>query len=188
MKKLLTAAMLATGLYLGDAQATGGTCSVSGYDCLLDYDCPGNEICVVIGGGSTPCRDTSECYDGFYCKFTSGSTGVCTPYPDCSNGCTNCDTTAWTEHAPGYLTRVVATCDTTFCTCSKKTEYRCAPGYYGVPPSGGSGCSLCPSADGAAGISDAGSTDITNCRIPSGTAFSYSTGSGTYTDDCYYTK
>ena len=66
--------------------------------------------------------------------------------------------------------------------------YRCAGGAYGTASGGNtsitnlSGCSRCPSG----GTSSAGSTSITSCYIPSGTTFSEASGTGTYTQNCYY--
>lgn len=97
-----------------------------------------------------------------------------------------------------------------------ETNYRCAAGYYGTPTSTTSGCNACPSnatcsagsttfscnkgyykngtictacptSGGIAGTtSAAGATSITSCYLPSGASFSDSTGSGTYTGNCYY--
>lgn len=62
-------------------------------------------------------------------------------------------------------------------------KYRCKQGYYGTDKS----CTRCPSSGGVYGTTaDAGATAITECYIPSGTAFSDTSGSGTYTGDCYY--
>lgn len=69
--------------------------------------------------------------------------------------------------------------------CSSQKEYGCQPGYY---YSGGTGssyaCDKCPSPGTSWGNEETG--DITSCYIPSGTAFSDTTGSGTYKGACYY--
>lgn len=99
-------------------------------------------------------------------------------------GCTNgCSTTAWTAKSTGYEMRDY--CNTTNCTTTK--QYRCAVGYYGTSTNGTSGCTRCPASGGVYGTTAAaGSTVITSCYIPSGSSFSDSTGSGTYTGNCYY--
>lgn len=108
----------------------------------------------------------------------------CTADP-CAGGCSNCTTSAWSAAGTGYEKRTVATCNCK--TCNKSTEYRCARGYYGSSMNGTTGCSRCPASGGAYGTTaSAGSTAITACYIPSGTSFSDTTGSGTYTGNCYY--
>lgn len=189
MRKLFLIASVCVGLMAKmDAGIAMSYCSSSGLTCMTDADCLPDEICF-SGGGVGSCTDSLQCPGGYYCKFTSGgSIGTCTPYPDCFNGCPDCNTTAWSAHSSGYEKRAVATCDTTFCTCTKKTEYRCAAGYYGTSTNGASGCTRCPSFGGGYGSSAAGSTVITNCYISSGSSFAESTGSGTYTSNCYYGK
>ena len=50
-------------------------------------------------------------------------------------------------------------------------------------------CWICPLSGGTAGRSaDKNDTGITACYIPSGSTFSDTTGSGTYTGNCYYVK
>lgn len=71
---------------------------------------------------------------------------------------------------------------------TSRFAYRCASGAYGTARGSSysignlSGCSRCPSG----GTSSAGSTSITSCYIPSGTAFNETSGTGTYTQNCYY--
>lgn len=187
MKSIMLIAVCITAAFA--SKAIGGTCSSSGLACMTDNDCLPYEQCIGSGGGggNTTCTNTSQCYDGFYCKFTTGSTGICTPYPDCSSGCPNCDTTTWTAHSDGYQKRTVATCNTTYCICSKNTEYRCATGYYGTSTNGISGCTRCPSSGGVYGITaSSGAKSITECYLPAGTTGSDNTGSFTYTGNCYY--
>lgn len=86
--------------------------------------------------------------------------------------------------------------DSTTCATTEKTS--CKAGYYGespqlfkrLPTSTCSGCTECPSsADGLPTTSTPGDNDtITKCFIPSGAAFSDSTGNGTYTENCYYNE
>lgn len=73
------------------------------WDCSTDYDCPPDqayccssnhtcfnpnyETCDTGGGQHSPCTDTTNCNEGYYCQMTSGSTsGTCQPLPDCEPG------------------------------------------------------------------------------------------------------
>lgn len=71
------------------------------------------------------------------------------------------------------------------CTANPKTYTSCKPGYY---LSDGD-CKRCPSSGGVYGTTaDKNTGGITSCYIPSGNSFSDSTGSGTYTGNCYYSN
>ncbi len=102
---------------------------------------------------------------------------------DCDGTCDDCESTSWTSNGTGRQTRVVATCDTATCKCSKITQTRCIAGYYGTGfgLNGSSGCDRCPSG----GSSIAGTTKITGCYINSG---SDATGAYVFTSPCYYTE
>ena len=102
----------------------------------------------------------------------------------CDGTCSDCTTSAWTAGNTGYQKRTYASCNTATCVCTKRTQYRCAAGYYGTSSNGTSGCTRCPSN----GSSTAGATAITSCYLPSGTTGSDSTGSYTYTSNCYYSN
>ena len=102
----------------------------------------------------------------------------------CDGTCSDCTTSAWTAGNTGYQKRTYASCNTATCVCTKTAQYRCAAGYYGTSSNGTSGCSRCPSN----GSSTAGATAITSCYLPSGTTGSDSTGSYTYTSNCYYSN
>lgn len=102
----------------------------------------------------------------------------------CDGTCIDCTTTAWTTGNTGYQKRTYASCNTSTCVCTKTTQYQCAAGYYGTSNNGTSGCTRCPSS----GSSAAGTTAITSCYLPSGTTGSDSTGSYTYTANCYYSN
>lgn len=128
------------------------------------------------GSGKT-CWSAADCLPDEYCLGIGGGGGGCST-------CSDCTTIDWGAYSTGYEKRTVATCNTSTCVCTKTAEYRCAVGYYGTSTNGTSGCTRCPES----GQSVAGSTDITSCYLPAGTAFSDSTGSGTYTSDCYYTE
>lgn len=103
---------------------------------------------------------------------------------DCSAGCSGCTSTDWAALRTGYQSRTVATCSCT--TCIKKTEYRCASGFYGTSTNGTSGCTQCPSDGTIVGTSAAGSTERTSCYIAAGTTFSESEGDGLYSGTSYY--
>ncbi len=69
------------------------------------------------------------------------------------------------------------------CTAGGNSTFTCNKGYY----KNGTSCTRCPASGGTYGTtSAAGATSITSCYLPSGTSFSDSTGSGTYTGNCYY--
>ena len=172
-----------------NAFAVNGIClNNPSYHCRSDSDCPNGDRCMAIGSGGSgsSCTNSNQCQDGYYCKITSGSSGICTPYPDCSDGCPDCESTAWSAYSTGYQKRTVATCNTTMCTCSKKTEYRCATGYYGTTTNGKSGCTQCPPSNGISATSDAGATLVTQCYLPSGATGTDATGTFIYTTNCYY--
>ncbi|MDE5615699.1 MAG: hypothetical protein K2I81_02605 [Alphaproteobacteria bacterium] len=133
----------------------------------------------------------SDSLNGFECSakeigtcscYTNGS-GTST-YNCVCNGCSNCNSSEWENYGTGYQRRNIAYCSCN--SCSRYYSYRCAEGYYGTTSNGTSGCTRCPASGGIYGMSAAGSTTITACYIPSGTGFSDSTGSGIYTENCYY--
>lgn len=65
-------------------------------------------------------------------------------------------------------------------TCTSATSFRCNAGYYKNEDS----CTACPNG----GTSAAGATSITSCYLPSGTTGTDSSGTYTYTLNCYYTN
>ncbi len=99
---------------------------------------------------------------------------------DCAEPCTS--TTEW------KLSEVACIQSRKICenNCVVRTEYRCNDGCYGTASSDGtSGCTACPKSGRKNGQSVAGSNKaITSCYLSG--AFSDSTGSGTYTNNCYY--
>ncbi len=132
----------------------------------------------------------SKCITGY--DLTYDTTGISTT---CGNahttkctkctGCSNCNSTGWASDGTGYESRIVRTCSCN--TCTSSTQYRCARGYYGTPAGNTSGCNRCPASGGVYGTTDsAGSTDVTKCYLPTDTAFSDGTGSGTYTGKCFF--
>ena len=104
--------------------------------------------------------------------------------------CRNCKTTTSTRN--GVITTTTATmlsnCPTGLtgtitCSCRRTYSYKCAAGYYGQPKSSLMGqCTECP----GNGTSAVGSTSITSCYLPSGTSCSDTSGTCTYTSNCYY--
>lgn len=71
------------------------------------------------------------------------------------------------------------------CSGGNGSTFICNQGYY----KSGSACARCPASGGVYGTTKStGATSITACYIPSGTAFTDTGGSGSYTGDCYYTN
>lgn len=91
-----------------------------------------------------------------------------------------CPNTTWTDvSGQNYQVRCNDSQRLTYC------ENRCKQGYYGSSTA----CERCLASGGTYGTtSGPGASAITECYLPSGTSFSNSTGSGTYTDNCYYTN
>ncbi len=79
-----------------------------------------------------------------------------------------CSSTSWTSAGSGKEVRCVK--GTTSASC----EYRCAANYYG----NGTTCTACPSFNGIAATSSAGSTSCSGCCIASGSTYSFSDGVG----------
>ena len=106
-----------------NAFAAVGYCSNNpGIVCMDPADCGGGTCLFSAGGLGSPCIRNNQCMDGFFCSMLSSNQGICTPYPDCSNGCTDCESTSWSAHSTGYEKRTTATCNTTTCVCSKKNR------------------------------------------------------------------
>jgi len=143
-----------------------------------------------ISGAQYDIPTCPQCANGYILKKHSANLSPsCTVEyydceKDCSAGCSNCNSTSWAALRTGYQSRTVATCSCT--TCSKRTEYRCAAGYYGSTTNGTSGCTRCPAEDNAQGTSSAGSTAKTSCYIPSGTGFSNTSGKGSFAGNSYF--
>ena len=113
-------------------------------------------------------------------------------FKGCKCVCSNCSSeTTYSAAGTGYQKKInrYCECSSGVATCKETTVYQCAVGYYGRSTNGTSGCTRCPASGGIYGTTAAaGSTAVTSCYIPSGTTFSDSTGSGTYTGNCYYTN
>ncbi|MBD5389454.1 hypothetical protein HDR63_04335 [bacterium] len=83
-----------------------------------------------------------------YPEFSSTSDGYgrCI---DVGDVCDICDfKTSWTAASTGYVTRKVGSCGSATNCALSIVQYRCAAGYYGIDPVGGSssatGCTVCP--------------------------------------------
>lgn len=137
---------------------------------------PGCSSGSLMGKGSACYYNCTSCKLG-YTLVSKSSMGY--TYKKCIlSDCVSCASdTSWSTAGTGTEKRTYRDCDP--CDgCIESTSYRCIADYYG---SNGN-CTPCPSS----GTSATGSTAITSCYIPSGSRFSDSTGSGTYTDKCYY--
>lgn len=165
MKKTITLLCgAAVGLILANdavARPCGGTYTV---------------FCQTKLGEATCCRRSSETCADAGCSDTDLPIVPIEP-PTCPYKCPD---TLWTNvSGQNYQIRCKKTGLKASC------EYQCKQGYYGS----GQSCTRCPSSGGVYGTTAlAGATAITKCYLPSGTAFSDTTGSGTYTDKCYYTN
>ena len=86
-------------------------------------------------------RATPSCIpnigEGTSCPGGGGDTGGGIP----CDKCPHCESMDWTDLNPGYQMRVTASCNTSQCRCTKRIEYRCAPGWYGTTTDGYTGCS-----------------------------------------------
>lgn len=140
--------------------------------------------CYVLNG-------CNRCNTG-YTRVLSGY-GECTAadlgnnYYECQCNCSNCTSdTTWSAAGTGYQKKVTRTCSCSSGSpqCTTSTSYRCAAGYYGSSSNGTSGCTKCPDS----GNSSEGSTRVTSCCLPSGSAFSDTTGTGSFTAQCCYTN
>ncbi|MDE6481910.1 MAG: hypothetical protein K2L25_03780 [Alphaproteobacteria bacterium] len=132
-------------------------------------------MCPIMEGETNCCRSSSET-----CAQAGCSSLIIDPIDPIEPATcpTECPGTLWTSvSGQNYQVR----CKTTAIKAS--CEYQCKKGYYGS----GQSCTRCPSSGGVYGTTAlAGATAITACYLPSGTTFSDTTGSGTYTDACYY--
>ncbi|MDE6481767.1 MAG: hypothetical protein K2L25_03050 [Alphaproteobacteria bacterium] len=167
MKKLTTSVLLVWAGVLGDAYA--------------EFNCCGS---VSVPVGMNPTYDSScttkvsgeTLFDNAGCCASSSITST-------ANGVVStrkCTTNASYNSLTNTLTAM--------CNCSAAT-YKCAVGYYGSPKNASSGCTRCPASGGVYGTTGAaGATSITECYLPSGTAFSDAAGSGEYTGNCYYVE
>lgn len=154
--------------------ATNGTVTTSAYvdcqECNTGYDKVEN----------VHVYELLHC-DGYDAQ-TSMITHICEKSTTCGSDCVSGN---WATPVSGYQVRTKKECDNG--TCKSSTEFRCAAGWYGSPSTVGSGCTKCPTSNGVAGVTAGpGTTAITSCFLPAGTAFSDTTGSGIYSSPCYW--
>ncbi len=116
-------------------------------------------------GENGVCRQESVsenwgCPTGYYYVSGSGSSTVCAVCPS-SAECTD-----YMGHRNGL-------------------RYKCKDGYF----YNGTTCERCPSSGGVYGLTGkVGAQSRTECYIPSGGSFSDASGSGVFSEDCYYTE
>lgn len=71
--------------------------------------------------------------------------------------------------------------------CMTDTTYKCAVGYYGSPSIFNKTCTRCPAFGDVYGTTaSAGAAANTNCYLPAQTTGTDTSGTYTYTSDCYY--
>ncbi len=166
-----------------------------------------NDLCNTSAGLATTslCNEqTRRCLQILKCNVCNGPMDFTSTYYVNNSTCPNTNITAprccvrspgstetsnWTRVSFNVMYQYQETktyeCDGSY---TSSFAYRCASGAYGTARGSSysignlSGCSRCPSG----GTSSAGSTSITSCYIPSGTAFNETSGTGTYTQNCYY--
>lgn len=92
----------------------------------------------------------------------------------------------------GYEGQGIKTCSlTTQCTCTRKSNYRCAKGYYGssaqcTRQTVGSYCSGCTTCGTNATTAAAGASTIVQCYIPANVNITDDTGTYHFKADCQY--
>ncbi len=192
MKKTLYIAPLIAGLCNSAVAWTAGQQCAADYDMSTYYqcDCP-IEDRLASGWIVGPCDSYEQiwCYDTNGVCAGDGGEGAC--------GVCHCTDSVgdWEKMTDPFIGEFMQRVITTYshsdnyyiCKASTQREKACLAGYY---KSGTSGlnCRLCPSFNGVAGASDIGATSITDCYIASGTILSDTTGTYTYTRDCYYSN
>lgn len=159
---------------------------------------PEGHLCIIIGDNLTEIKSCTSCPSGYTLK-TKTIADCCIEYKygacigNCSSTCGN-NTTEWSTVKAGYETRVYEYCSGST-TCTKKTQYRCAAGYYGSSSNGTSGCTSCPSRLSGATttpISNPGTgafftkSFITDCYFPAYKDIRDIYGIYQYTETCYY--
>ena len=165
-----------------EATMTPGLYEGGGLMVSDDYACVEGTTYYYNGYGVTECR---ACEGDFELTELEADIPGCftMTYQGCAEGCAKCDDcvsdTSWSAAGAGYEKKVTRTCDCGY--CDETASYRCAANYYGSSSNGTSGCTACPSYNGIAGTSSAGSTSASACCISSGATYSFSdtAGSGT---------
>ncbi|MBQ8293850.1 MAG: hypothetical protein IJX89_00490 [Alphaproteobacteria bacterium] len=145
----------------------------------------------VINCGTATYTDCNTCASGYTRStetITISSTesytiGTCTrtlsPIEPITPTCPDlCPENTWTDY--GNTQQIRCNDELIIPAC----EYQCRAGYYGD----GTTCTRCPSSGGVYGTSAAGSTAITSCYIPANSSMSDTTGTYTFTSNCYYSN
>lgn len=190
-----------TNAYGSDPNCAAGTCLTATWNESLgkfvgcdDKKETGTCTCLGPYGGSSWVDFDCGCVADYECLNGYCNNGTCIACKTCSN----CETTNWAtylvEPYTGYQSRTVKSCSCRG-TCSSKTEYRCAAGYYGTSTNGRTGCTQCPEwtnvyttsarSTKVRGTSNAGATAITECFVATGTYYDVS-GTFKISSNCTY--
>ena len=179
---------ISCGLTNEGVSPTASNCSVTRAICYSNgsYDVGITSCETCKSGYISISRDTYLYCDGSL-KVTYN-----TCVPQCTSSNCKSDTSWYQAINAGYQYRTIRSC-TDNITCSSRTEYRCASGYYGTSSNGTTGCNHCPEQKwsdnvSTAATSNAGSTVITDCYLQSGTSGFDSTGDFIYTSNCHYSN
>ncbi len=179
--------------WVGMDNYVGAQCSSDG-KILIKCECPSPAIrvtavcddvtgdipyegCRLLGGESSN--------NNFYCIDATG--GYACHLCKCNN---DQSASSWTTIGSNRASRSVYTTSNSGykCISTSSTQYGCVANYYttAASPSASMTCTACPPS--GIGKSSIGNTAITGCYIPANTALTDSSGSYTYTSDCYYSK
>ncbi len=146
---------------------------------------------VLCNSATNPCRYQSITLNGqLYCRLKDSTAG-------CKQGDNIAGATFFSKYCEDYYGVstggkygcYVFACKNGYEPNSGFTDCvapdKCAQGYYKA----GATCQPCPKLDDVAGkTAGTGATAITECYIPSGSAFSDDIGDWKYTSDCYYSN
>ena len=154
--------------------------STTVYTCNGTYRaCDSFMFCNSCTGGRVPTSVTSPS-NGYCDRITTA---------DCCVQCSNCTSdTNWVNAGTGYMRRASRTCSCSG-SCNTTYVYACATGYYGHSTNGTSGCTKCPTPSNNAYVTTVVTreeTTVSDCYIPAGFPTSDSSGSYSYTANCYH--
>lgn len=188
--KILLATFITYGLAISGAHALGMVCYFAPNSCLhatADSSC--TTICRTCTGSipSVPTGYTGRIVSaGVYTTCNNGNSTYhcnCGVDPNNSMNTLACASGYYGSASLNYMAGTYQGCtkcpSNATCAGGNGSTFVCNANYY---KNGGRFCSACPSS----GRSSRGSTSITSCYLPSGTTGSDSTGSYTYTSNCYY--
>ncbi len=144
-------------------------------------------------------RQTADSSCNNICTWCSGTTTTPAGYVYINTFAGTEPTTIFTRHVSTKCstTTYSCVCGATGSSLEISGRLLCDTGYYGMATysyterngDSFSGCNRCPSSGGVYGTTAGpGAMFITECYLPAGTSFSDDIGSGTYSDDCYYTN